>query len=626
MARSGFRLKAELIAKVAEPPSGEDSLAMVWVDSGVFHLDREFSYLIPRDLDSVITVGSMVVVPFNGRELTAVVTHRGPLAGQSNFKTIIKCEGKIALLSPVQLNLIRDLSAKYLCHPFDLIRSMIPQRLATVEKSRKSFQTKLATPRATKVKRSYLQLPPHRNRQTLVAAKLVELLTDGPTLAIFPDVREVQSLALELDALGVKYTRYDSSQSRSDHYSAYLDIAQGLSQLVIGTRSSVFSPVENLTHIVMYNEGSEHFYERRTPGWNAREVAIDRSHLEHISLTFVGYSPSLEICRYIEKKEIVFRKSPSRLSVFDFAQTFGELVPSRALSVIKKSLTVGPVLFVAPAKGWAHAIRCSRCKTLSKCKCGGNFEIKNEKSSISCNHCGVENQHWKCAWCENTSYALVGRGIERHSHEIGKLLPGIVIKNSTAESPLIEEVESGIVVTTQSMAPIARNGYSAVVFLEGNRVNNQPDMRAQERMRELYFGQSALVREGGDVVLIQDSGNQIVTALRIWNPMPMLERELAEREDLDLPPFTHTVEMAMPKEEVTRFKNALLKAQEEGRLPIEMRILGPIAKGDLSSLVLLSQLHNHEQVNLLIHEFMRRRSLSKKALPSLRIDPYSLSR
>jgi primosomal protein N' (replication factor Y) len=221
---------------------------------------------------------------------------------------------------------------------------------------------------------------------------------------------------------------------------------------------------------------------------------------------------------------------------------------------------------------------------------------------------------------------LVGRGIERHSHEIGKLLPGIVIKNSTAESPLIEEVESGIVVTTQSMAPIARNGYSAVVFLEGNRVNNQPDMRAQERMRELYFGQSALVREGGDVVLIQDSGNQIVTALRIWNPMPMLERELAEREDLDLPPFAHTVEMAMPKEEVTRFKNALLKAQEEGRLPIEMRILGPIAKGDLSSLVLLSQLHNHEQVNLLIHEFMRRRSLSKKALPSLRIDPYSLSR
>lgn len=626
MARSGLRLKAELIAKVAEPPSGEDSLAKVWVDSGVYHLDQEYSYLIPRDLDSVITVGSMVVIPFNGRVLTGVVTHRGPLVGQANLKTIDKCEGEISLLSSVQINLIRDLSAKYLCHPFDLIRSMVPQRIATVDKTRKRMEGRIVKPLSSKIKRNYLQLPPHRNRQTLIAAKLVELLADGPTLAILPDVREVQLLAYELDALDVKYTRYDSSQSRSDHYAAYLDIAQGLSRLVIGTRSSVFSPVENLTHIVMYNEGSEHFYERRTPGWNAREVAIDRSHLEHISLTFIGYSPSLEICRYIEKKEIVYRKSSSRLSVFDFEQTFGELVPSRALSVIKKSLTMGPVLFVAPAKGWAHAIRCSRCKTLSKCKCGGNFEIKNEKSSISCNHCGVENQHWKCTWCENRSYALVGRGIERHSHEIGKLLPGVVIKNSTADKPLTEDVDSGIVVSTQSMAPIARNGYSAIIFLEGNRVNNQPDMRAQERMRELYFSQSALVREGGDIVLIQDTGNQIVTALRIWNPMPMLERELAEREDLDLPPFTHAVEMAMPKEEVTRFKNALFKAQEEGRLPVEMRILGPIDKGDLSSLVLLSQLNNHQQVNLLIHEFMRRRSLSKKALPSLRIDPYSLSR
>ena len=626
MARSGFRLRAELIAKVAEPPSGEDSLAKVWVDSGVFHLDQEYSYLIPRDLDSVITVGSMVVVPFNGRELTAVVTYRGPLVEQANLKTIAKCEGEIALLSSVQINLISDLSAKYLCNPFDLIRSMVPQRIATVEKSRKSLDRNIGVPSSSKIKRSYLQLPPHRNRQTLIAAKLVELLTDGPTLAILPDVREVQSLALELDALGVKYTRYDSSQGRSEHYSAYLDIAQGLSRLVIGTRSSVFSPVENLTHIVMYNEGSEHFYERRTPGWNAREVAVERSRLEHISLTFIGYSPSLEICRFIERKEIVFRKSSSRLSIFDFEQTFGELIPSRALSVIKKSLTVGPVLFVAPAKGWAHAIRCSRCKTLSKCKCGGNFEIKSEKSSITCNHCGINNQQWKCTWCENKSYALVGRGIERYSHEIGKLLPGVVIKNSTADKPLTEDVDSGVVVSTQSMAPAAHNGYSAVVFLEGNRVNNQPDMRAQERMRELYFGQSALVREGGDVVLIQDSGNQIVTALRIWNPMPMLERELAERKELDLPPFTHTVELAMPKEEITRFKNALLKAQEEGRLPIEMRILGPISKGDLSSLVLLSQLNNHEKVNLLIHEFMRRRSLSKKALPSLRIDPYSLSR
>jgi primosomal protein N' (replication factor Y) len=176
------------------------------------------------------------------------------------------------------------------------------------------------------------------------------------------------------------------------------------------------------------------------------------------------------------------------------------------------------------------------------------------------------------------------------------------------------------------MAPAAIDGYAAVVFLEGNRANNQPDMRAQERMRESYFAHAALVRNGGTIVLIQDSGNSIVTSLRMWNPMPVLERELSERAELNLPPFTHTVELAMPKDEITRFKSALLKAQEEGRLPGDLRILGPIGKGELSSLVLISQMPHHQQVDFLIHEFMRRRSLAKKTLPSLRIDPYSLSR
>lgn len=625
MARNGLRLKAELIAKVNEPPSGNNSLAQVWVDAGVFHLDGEYSYLIPRDLDSV-DVGSSVIVPFNGRELSAVITHRGPLSGQSNLKSIIKIEGVIPLLNPMQITLIKALSAKYICHPFDLIRSIVPQRLVTIEKNRNKIEAAVENLRSPRRKNAYLQLPPHRSREVLIASKLIELLQDGPTLAIFPDVREVAGLAFELDKRGVRYTRYDSSQSRSEHYTSYLDIAQGISNLVIGTRSSVFTPVRNLAHIVMYDESSEHYYERRTPGWNAREVAIERSRLENIALTFIGYSPSLEVCQLFESKAVHLRKSSARMKVHEYEQSFGELIPSGALSMIRKSLTDGPILFIAPAKGWAHAIRCSRCKTISKCKCGGNYEIKNEKATITCSHCGISNQQWKCAWCKSPSYALVGRGSERHAHEIGKLLPGTAIKNSSADSPIVEAVEGGAVIATQSMAPAAVDGYAAVVFLEGNRANSQPDMRAQERMRESYFAHAALVRNGGTIVLIQDSGNSIVTSLRMWNPMPVLERELSERAELNLPPFTHTIELAMPKDEITRFKSALLKAQEEGRLPGDLRILGPIGKGELSSLVLISHMQNHQQVDLLIHEFMRRRSLAKKTLPSLRIDPYSLSR
>jgi primosomal protein N' len=145
-------------------------------------------------------------------------------------------------------------------------------------------------------------------------------------------------------------------------------------------------------------------------------------------------------------------------------------------------------------------------------------------------------------------------------------------------------------------------------------------------MRELFFSHVGLLQEKAPAILIQDEGNPIVTALRLWNPFPILERELAERRDLQLPPFTHTIELTMPKEEIIRFKGALLKAQSEDRLPGDMKILGPIAKAEKSSIVLLADPEKSDSVNRLIHEFMRRRSLTKKPLPSLRIDPYSLSR
>jgi len=626
MARSGLRLKAELIAKPTQTPVGDNVLAKVWVDSGVFHLDGEYSYLIPGNLNHLIQVGSLVEVPFNGRELSALVITRESWGGEANLKSISGIQGSIPLITEEQIQLIKLLSASCISHPFDLIRSMIPSRLVSVEKNRSADLRLVSKSKSKKQAICYLQLPPHRDMESLVATKLAEFLGEGPTLAVFPDVRTVAGIARQLQSLGIPFTRYDSSQSRAEHFASYLDSLQGKTHLVIGTRSAIFSPLLGISNIVMYDEESEHYYERRSPGWNARDVAMIRSKKENVPLTFIGYAPSLNVCKLIQSKEILYRKSGARTQVFEYDQPHGELIPSKALQEIKRCLRKGPVLFVAPNKGWAHAIRCAQCKTLSKCQCGGNFEITSENSGITCNHCQISNLRWKCAWCENQRYALVGRGMERHGHEIGKLLPGELVRSSNADSPILDEIDSGIIIATQGMAPKASHGYSAVVFLEGNRMNNQPDMRAQERMRELYFSHSALAHLSGSIILIQDQGNPIVTALRLWNPIPILERELVEREDLKLPPFTHTVELTMPKEEVTRFKSALLKAQEDGRLPSDLRILGPIIKGEKSSIVLLSKPSDSRSVNLLVHEFMRKRSLTKKTLPSLRIDPYSLSR
>jgi primosomal protein N' len=104
-----------------------------------------------------------------------------------------------------------------------------------------------------------------------------------------------------------------------------------------------------------------------------------------------------------------------------------------------------------------------------------------------------------------------------------------------------------------------------------------------------------------------------------------IHRELEERQSLSLPPYVRAVKLLMDPSDISRLQSALTSAREEGRIPFETKILGPITIGDKSSLILTVPLEVGEKLISTLHEFMRRRSVGKKSLPSLRIDPYSLS-
>ena len=70
-----LKLRSEVAVRRAEKSSSQRPIAQVWVDSGVFHLDGSFDYLIPDDLSAVVDVGIRVQVPFNGREVEAIILH-----------------------------------------------------------------------------------------------------------------------------------------------------------------------------------------------------------------------------------------------------------------------------------------------------------------------------------------------------------------------------------------------------------------------------------------------------------------------------------------------------------------------------------------------------------------------
>jgi primosomal protein N' (replication factor Y) len=624
MSKGKLTLKRELAPRIALPPQGEFTVAQVWVDASVYHLDTTFSYLIPGNLTDQVKVGSLLTVPFHGRDVSALAIEIIAPESISGLKNISKVIGGVPLLTPEIIALISSAANRYAAHPFDLIRSAVPDRAVAVERELASLEDRYESVDGSSI-REYFQLPPHKERSALMAMKIKERSDKGGVLMVLPDSTEVSRLSLQLNILNVEHVVIDSSIPKSELYSNFLKARLGVVNVVIGTRSAIFAPISKLRTVMIYNDGSENFYEKRSPGWNVRDIALLRSRVQDFDLLFIGYSPSSEVARLIDEQWVDYKRSRGKVKVNTFTPERGELLPSRALAPIKKALATGPVLFIVPLKGYAQAIRCAQCRTVSRCTCGGAHEKLSQSAPISCNHCLLKVAEWRCAWCHSERTSIQSRGADRHQYELGLLFPSVKSVVSTSEHPITSIVDSGIVVATPGMAPTTGDGYAAVIFLEGNRFLNQPDMRANERVREMFFAHAALTAQGGSILCIQDEGHSITTALTTWNPSIAIHRELEERKSLSLPPYVRAAKLTMDHSEITRLQGALLAAREEGRIPATAKILGPVSNGEKSSLIITVDVIEGDALITTIHEFMRRRSTSKKVLPSLRIDPYSLS-
>lgn len=617
-----LRLKSELAPRGQGAAAENLPVVRVWVDNSVYHLDGAYDYLVPESLSSDIALGVRVEVPFNGRTVEALVLERLPDSTTSKLKSVLKIISTSPVATVETLALISAVSSRWAAHPYDVIRSAIPPRSAAVD--REEFKAIPQGKRPQKPARSFLQLPPAQSRSQIIAEHVQELSKRGRVLVIVPDSRLLNQLVqLCPDAISI-----DSALDRTMRYRNFLKALHGSAQIYIGTRSVIFAPVADLFSIVVVDDGSESHYERRSPGWNVRDVAILRSQLERISLDFIGYSPSSEVARLIESKWIEYRALRKVVSVQNFQQSNSELLPGRIISEIRMALRNGPVLFIAGRKGYSQALSCSRCRNVALCECGGKLFKGAVTAKPECALCSKIYDPWICSWCRGETPFLIGRGSSRFIQEIGAAFPGVQISSSEGDHILDRyELKKGIVVATPGSIPEAASGYSAVVILEGDSFFLQSDIRAQERARELFFSAAGHLSQEGKLLLVLSHDNPIVGALSSWKPSLLSQRELREREEVHLPPYVRALSFDGDSSEIPQILRGLHKARDENRLPSTARILGPIdLKSGQSRILIMAPVAVGEELVKFIHEYQRRRSASKKTLASLRIDPYSLTR
>ena len=452
-------------------------------------------------------------------------------------------------------------------------------------------------------------------------------VSQGGVLVVLPELREVHSLMNELTTLDVDFSVLDASLPRSTRYENFLKVATGASQVVIGTRRAIFAPIANLQTIVVFREGSESHYERRTPGWNVRDVAIIRSQLGAIALTFAGFSPSSELSLLIESEAIALKGKRAKVDATAYPQIQGELLPDRIFTPIRNALKRGSVLFLVPRKGYSQAISCTSCRNIGLCECGGRIYFGGPNKGFICSLCNLTTAEWSCKWCKKSSAHLLGRGNLRYAQEIGRAFPGFAVVSSDATNSIHQvENQHSIVLATAGMAPVVSGGYEAVVILEGDNLFSQLDLRAHERAREAIMQSATLLSPSGKALVVIDNSHPIVAALSRWNLSPLLARELREREQTQLPPLVHAIVLELANSDTPTFISGITSSIKDGRIPNSTRILGPTQMDAEFSRVILtiSRDHGQELFDFLV-TYRKKRGIAKKSIPRMRIDPYVLS-
>ena len=629
MTSSPLRLRVQKVERGDGSASAHLPVARLWVDTGLSHLEPTYDYLVPQSLDADVSVGVKVLVDFSGRKVDGFVIERIDSSSVGNLKFIEKVTSPVPLLTAEVMELVTAVARRWGSIPSEILTAAIPPRVMAAEKgfTRESAAQLQDRSRSKNPSHSYYLFTPGENPIETIASWAVSRLSKGGVLVVLPELREVLALAEELSNLNADFEVLDGSLPRSTRYESFLKVATGEAKLVIGTRSAIFSPIADLQTIVVFREGSESHYEKRSPGWNVRDVAILRSQLSAIDLTFAGFAPSSEISLLIEDEAIALRGKRAKVNAMAFPQTHGELLPDRIFTPIRDALTRGSVLFLVPRKGYSQAISCTSCRNISLCDCGGRIYFGGPERGYICSLCNLSTSEWSCKWCKKSAANLLGRGNLRFAQEIGRAFPGFPVLSSDA-THVVEQVENqrSIVLATAGMAPPVSGGYQAVVVLEGDNLFSQLDLRAQERAREAIMQSASLLSANGKALIVVDNAHPIVAGLSRWNLSPLLSRELREREQTQLPPYVHAIVLEIASSESSTFLSGIRSSISESRLPSSTRILGPTAlDSEFSRIILTVSRDRGQELFDFLVTYRKKRGLAKKSIPRMRIDPYVLS-
>lgn len=511
----------------------EYSVARVVVNSPLLTLDKEFDYSIPEEYRSQVRIGSMVQVAI-GKSTKQYDAYVVGLATSSEFKLrdIIGVNGSMPFLPASSYSLLRALADRSVCAIGDLIRLAVADRMVRIEA--KFADAKWAAPhtrkaaiRTTAITNAWVSATIERAKQTL---------SDGESvIVVTPDYRDQNALVAKLTEQKIPFLDFATTQTKSARYESFLTAQTDGTHLVIGNRTAIYAPLQNLGLIILVDEADDSLVEQTAPYLSVREVALQRSTLENCDVHFVAATRSTDIQRLVEIRYLsdVSKPEPSPKVSFDSENSRNSPL---AYAAIREAAAVGSVLVQVPGKGQARSCYCQQCQTRALChECGGPLWI-DATGVPRCRWCNRQNLDFVCKECKSANLRQGVGGATRTVAEFGKAFPGVAVVESSADKPKLH-LPAGrrIVIATPGAEPEVDGGYAAVVILDAGASLHIDSLRATERAVRRWVNAIIKVAPTGRAV-IAGVPAKLGQTLALWQLVEIAKNELVERRELQFPP------------------------------------------------------------------------------------------
>ena len=451
--------------------------------------------------------------------------------------------------------------------------------------------------------------------KTLVFLKLIEhcLQMGRRALVLVPEISLTPQMILRLKSqFGKRVAVQHSALNHTERLLQWQMIQDGGADIVVGTRSAIFSPLENIG-LVIIDEEQEHTYRSESaPRYSAHEVARQRAAENGALLLLASATPSTESYYAAQHGRtqlvrLTKRYGGNPLPKVQIVDMRAELASGnpREISLamedaIRHNLEAGKqTILLLNRRGYQTVAQCEDCREVLKCqKCSVPMVYHKSAHKLLCHYCGsqLDPPPARCPACGG-KLQYRGFGTQKAEEELAKLFPEARIlrmdQDTTAAKDAHEKLlakfarhEYDIMVGTQMVAKgldfedvtlVGVLGIDSLLFAQG--------FRAYETVFSLVtqvVGRSGRAKDPGYAIIqTTDPDNPVLNLAAAQDYDAFFEQEIAYRKLGLYPPFCGlcVVGFAGPKEsEVARASArfaALLGRQAAKQPDLPLRVLGP---------------------------------------------------